>query len=354
MKEKLIIKNFGPIKNVELELGRFNVLIGDQGTGKSTAIKLLIAIINTNYREIFDISKDDDSIDESTLLFYEYLKIVGIRTYLKKETYIYFENSLIKFEYKSGKVILRNNYFNIEESINFNFSYIPSERMLVSTLSNSLFALLETESNLPILLTRFGNRFQSSKIKQNTFLFSKFIGVDYKYENGVDVIVLENGEKVLLTNASSGIQSVIPLLTVFNEVTNRENYNNLIGIEEPELNCFPETQKKLVCHFAERSKTSNSNIFLTTHSPYILTSLNNLMYAYQVGQKHKQETSKIIEEKYWVNPEEVSAYQLLTDGTCINILTSEEGMIESDKIDEVSRTLNEEFDKLMDIELVKQ
>ena len=70
-----------------------------------------------------------------------------------------------------------------------------------------------------------------------------------------------------------------------------------------------------------------------------------------VGQNHIEEVSKIIEEKYWVNPEDVSAYQLLTDGTAIDILDKEEGMIESDRIDEVSKTLNEEFDLLQNIEL---
>ena len=41
MKEKLIIKNFGPIKSVDLDLGKITVLIGDQATGKSTVAKVL-------------------------------------------------------------------------------------------------------------------------------------------------------------------------------------------------------------------------------------------------------------------------------------------------------------------------
>ncbi|HEX8677413.1 MAG TPA: AAA family ATPase, partial [Segetibacter sp.] len=44
MKEKLVIKNFGPIENVELELRRFNVLIGENSTGKSTVAKVLVSI----------------------------------------------------------------------------------------------------------------------------------------------------------------------------------------------------------------------------------------------------------------------------------------------------------------------
>ena len=41
MKEKLIIKNFGPLKSVDLDLGKITVLIGEQATGKSTMAKVL-------------------------------------------------------------------------------------------------------------------------------------------------------------------------------------------------------------------------------------------------------------------------------------------------------------------------
>ena len=40
LEEKLIIRNFGPISGVELNLRRVNVLIGDPGTGKSTVAKV--------------------------------------------------------------------------------------------------------------------------------------------------------------------------------------------------------------------------------------------------------------------------------------------------------------------------
>ena len=37
--QKLIIKDFGPLKNVELEISDFLVLIGPQASGKSTIAK---------------------------------------------------------------------------------------------------------------------------------------------------------------------------------------------------------------------------------------------------------------------------------------------------------------------------
>ena len=39
--QKLIIRNFGPLENVELEVKDFMVFIGPQATGKSTIAKLV-------------------------------------------------------------------------------------------------------------------------------------------------------------------------------------------------------------------------------------------------------------------------------------------------------------------------
>ncbi len=45
--EKIIIKNFGPIKDIELEIKDINVFIGSTSSGKSTVAKL-IAIFREN------------------------------------------------------------------------------------------------------------------------------------------------------------------------------------------------------------------------------------------------------------------------------------------------------------------
>ncbi len=39
--EKLIVKNFGPIKSAEIDLGRVTVFIGEQASGKSILAKLV-------------------------------------------------------------------------------------------------------------------------------------------------------------------------------------------------------------------------------------------------------------------------------------------------------------------------
>ena len=41
MKQKIIIKNFGPIEDVEMEIDDFTIFIGPQTSGKSTIANLL-------------------------------------------------------------------------------------------------------------------------------------------------------------------------------------------------------------------------------------------------------------------------------------------------------------------------
>ncbi len=91
-------------------------------------------------------------------------------------------------------------------------------------------------------------------------------------------------------------------------------------------------------------------MLIATHSPYVLSALNNLMNAFQSGSTDKQATEAIIPERYWLNPAEVSAYLLKPDGTCEDIIDYEEGMIKSGKIDEVSGILNKSFNELLNIQ----
>ena len=57
--EKLIVKNFGPIKHLEIEVKQFNVFIGTTASGKSTAAKLVA------------IFKDPGFLQDPTMLIFE-------------------------------------------------------------------------------------------------------------------------------------------------------------------------------------------------------------------------------------------------------------------------------------------
>lgn len=369
MGETLTIKNFGPIKDMTLKLRVVNILIGDQGTGKSTVAKIIVSIQNTFFRELFNLELNYDQ-NKETQLFLEYLKIVEILSFIQDNTEIYYDHPTFTFEYKNSNVIInRKRELTFHDSLRYDLNYIPAERSSITVLSNSLFALIETGTSLPRLFLRFGDKFLKARKDKTTLDYSEIIGVKFLYSGNNDLIELSSGKIIPFHESSSGIQSSITLLAVYDSMVSSlfsdENISFAtdflvpIIIEEPEISCFPNTQYKLLNHIISNliikneSEISYKNqLLITTHSPYVLTSINNIMYAYSVGQDHEKETNLIIDKKFWINPDDVSAYMLLTNGECEDIFDREEGLIKAEKIDSVSGFLNEQFDALLNIELV--
>lgn len=86
MKEKLIIKNFGPIRHIDLDLSRFNVLIGEQATGKSTVAKVLAVCRYYSYIRL------QLKIVGGLTNFAKGLEDWGLKEFLKDDSHIYYEN----------------------------------------------------------------------------------------------------------------------------------------------------------------------------------------------------------------------------------------------------------------------
>jgi len=356
---------------MSFDLKKINIFIGDQGTGKSTVAKVVVSIQNTYFRELFSLELNDNQ-NKETQLFVEYLKIVDIFSFIQADTEIFYDHPIFSFGYKGSNVtISRKKELTFQDDIRYDLlNYIPAERSSITVLSNSLYALIETGTSLPRLFLRFGDKFLKSRKAKTALDYNEIIGVKFLHKNENDFIELPSGKIIPLTESSSGIQSSLPLLAVYDNMVspdlNRENVslsNDFlvpIIIEEPEISCFPYTQNKVLKHIVSNLSIKihdkliyKNQLIITTHSPYILTSLNNLMYAYELGQKAAVEVNKIIDKKYWINPGDVSAYMLLTDGTCEDILDREEKLIKAEKIDGVSRVLNEEFEELSNLEFAR-
>lgn len=162
-------------------------------------------------------------------------------------------------------------------------------------------------------------------------------------------IILEDGKYVYLKNASSGQQESIRILQDAFIALNSDNKVFRI-IEEPEAHIFPEAQMCLLQLLAMMLNNQLENqLIITTHSPYVLTVINNLMYAYQVGKKNAEKVAAVVNKESWIDPKRVNAYMLTHEGA-ERIIDNEQGMIMAEKIDEVSSKLNEDFDTMLNIE----
>jgi len=372
--EKLIVKNFGPIKEAELELGKVTVFIGEQASGKSVLAKLVaickminvislpeekyftdsnifnfinehsfVKFTSKNYEWLY--SKDGMKLDIKNSHFKDLLDLyTKIYTQIKGPITIDSSN-----EQKLNFQLLLKELNNIGQeiiSINSYPNYIPTERILISLISNSLFTFNKENISLPVYLTDFGSRFERARLSLKK-LNIPILDISFSFRGNRTKINLPNGERVDLTEASSGFQSLIPMIFVIEETSERNN--QLFIIEEPELNLYPTTQKKLVEYLA--GKTDKNSLILTTHSPYILSSLDNLIQAGNVVKKHpelKDEVEKIIPAKYHLNYEDVKVY-FVADGTARLIMNEELQSIDVSELDVVSEDLNADFEKLLDL-----
>ena len=163
----------------------------------------------------------------------------------------------------------------------------------------------------------------------------------------------DNEHYVYLHNASSGQQEIIRILQdIF--VVIFEQQKALRIVEEPEAHLFPVAQKLVVELFALMINQNISNqLIITTHSPYVLTVVNNLLFAKRVIDKNNdknKDVSEIIDEAFHLDPNNFSAYSLGNANIyCESIFNERTGLIKQSYLDAVSEMLSSDFNNLYTI-----
>lgn len=232
--------------------------------------------------------------------------------------------------------------------------FVPASRSLVNIVTENLFWM--TDNNIDFLLNRFGrlyfNQLKEITANQSYSCPQMHSVIKGNLEKNNDIYSInEQGRSTSIFNASSGQQSTIPILVAL-EAAQKSNGKYLF-IEEPEAHIFPDAQSKLIRYIAETQKQTNADITLTTHSPYLLTTVNTLIYANSVASQSEEKAAKvreIIPESEWLKAEDVAAYMVNEDGTVESIFDDEEGLIIADSIDDISDVIGNKYNQLLDIE----
>lgn len=179
-------------------------------------------------------------------------------------------------------------------------------------------------------------------------LIKNILKGDYSHDSSGEKIIHENGQYVYLDDASSGQQEAIRILQDLFIAIYSDNKVFRV-IEEPEAHLFPDAQMNLVYLFSLLLNDKPQNqLLITTHSPYILTIINNLMFAQVVGSQKRDAVNEIISDKFWQKPENVACY-ILQNGESEDIIDYEMSMIKAEKIDGVSTILRVQFDQIMNL-----
>ena len=110
--ERLILKNFGPIPELDIELKKINLFIGEQGVGKSTIAKVLTCVRDLTL--LLNILSRAPHIEDKSVM--QILQIHGIHEYFNTDSYIeYTDNDGIILQYINGKFSLSHSSWDNEK-----------------------------------------------------------------------------------------------------------------------------------------------------------------------------------------------------------------------------------------------
>jgi AAA15 family ATPase/GTPase len=415
---RIVIHNFGPIKEADIETKRYTVFIGQTSTGKSVAAKL-ISIANDSD---FMMLKDGDYVGFCKLLarycidfvFYEDTEIrisndqmscvirkdiitfdvkqgspLSIFRYMEIENAEQFKNDFKEvfddlFNGRENDIVkkFRNNLdedtiqaldrwdkidFNKLSSYQRNMVYltirhalltanspvyIPAERILISIFTNSIFSLLQSGPSIPESIKRFGSLYERAKAKEKQ-LNIDFMNIIVSFSKEQDTIhVGSDNIDIDFSQASSGMQSIIPMWSVFCNAL--DDLRPTIVIEEPELNLFPTLQVALVSKMVERMNSSRSNLVITTHSPYILSVFDNLIYAKDVydraDDERKEKVAALVNPNAMISYDDIAAYNFDDHGVVTFINDSETRSTGAYALDAASNETANVFNELLAID----
>ena len=401
----LTIKNIGPLANVDISLNRINLIIGPQSTGKSCILKIASfcawlekAIELNQTEEVFLIR---EAIDIRLIAFHNMQDYFGEESFFAYETdtmrfSFSFKTNKKSFEWKEGRWDYKRS----------KIAYLVAERNVLSVVPN-WYEIHFPNNSLRYFLIEWKNAKNFMKSLPNGLSILN-TGINYEYDKNkdTDLIRLEDGKELNLQNASSGLQSLIPLYVYVNYVTDgifdmdmqsvkdqdittnlffqlknihpdggyiyidgsriavaAQELNEIVDrftkydhsdiyLEEPEENLFPETQYDLVNWLAELLNGERKHsLFIATHSPYIMSAFNNLIQAGDIiedSPEKRAEVEEIIGGNRAINYDDVAAFAI-SDGRVHSIKDDELRLISPSELDTASDNISNVFNQLLQL-----
>ena len=393
MNERLIVKSFGPVKDLDVIFKKVTLFIGDQGTGKSCVAKLFSMFKWTE--KVLSQKKYKLSYFEQYNRFQKMLcKYHRIESFVNESSYIKFEGDLYDFLYENGNFSVTDKNHEIKGISKV--MYVPAERSIVSVAENKSKLLKELPDSSETFSDEFVN---AKKFFQNGYNLP-FEGLRFEYDSLNDAGWIHGVDyKVRLINASSGIQSSLPMCIVSeylsSKISDKEEvklskeekdklekrvaeimqneeysdsikdmmirqlsyanrYNQLINIvEEPELNLFPRSQMEVLFSLISNNASAEENMLVfTTHSPYSLAIINTMIMgakAYtNATEEQRGQIEAILPVKYQINENEIAAYRLSSSDECYcqSVINEKTGLVSKNELDSASDEIMRVFNSL--------
>lgn len=213
--KSLTIKNIGAIKEVSIELNKINVIMGPQSSGKSTICK--IASYCKWVEKKICLSQSPGSYLSQVFFEERLVKFHKLEGYFSENSYIRYETDIliVVYDAKNGNQVELKDPCGYQRS---KVAYIPAERNIVSVINN-WFEVRFKETNIRSFMIDWDDS-RKNYSKSNPL---SIINFDMKYyfddTTGKDLVVIDSGKSLELTDTSSGLQSLIPLLVLVDYLT---------------------------------------------------------------------------------------------------------------------------------------
>lgn len=416
MTERLIIRHFAGLQDLTLELGRITIFIGPQASGKSVCAKclywfksflpeLLEAARSGDDKRTFDsnfIGRFKEyfpglwRISKGMLLRYElndcFIQLDTAQGKLKL-TYSELFREVAKINrqealgaYSAGyrsnsylweslRLVAANDALSDEvgNAMNVAQSFILAGRSFFSALKGATLTFLAQSPVTDPFLREFLALYELarrhylnndlSRHKELNRLTQHIIKGSIKVEGNDDIIISADGRRSTLAYASSGQQEAFALLLILlDSVFEKEHESTHDGsrdphtlyIEEPEAHLFSESQRAMAQLMASvlNNRPESLQLVITTHSPYLLASFNNLVYAHQLAETLRDQPaalkklSQLVPQSQHLPLVDFRVYGF-ENGSVRSLIDHETGLLSADLLDSASDVISEQFSELM-------
>ncbi len=397
---KIRIQNFGPIKKNEqwIEVGKVTLLIGNQGSGKSTIAKLVSTFAWIEKA----LTRGDHEVkffERKSKFKNTYLAYHRIQNYITPDTDIEYIGDSYAFRFRDN--MLSIDHLQQPDTIELpQIMYVPAERNFLTYIES--FKELKVVSPA---LREFKDEYKNAQksIKGNYELPIEGASLEYDRQNDI-LHIRGNDYKLRISEAASGYQSLVPLYIVSmnlaksilhrsanNDMTEEERvrYKKLIAeiydnkklsedqrrsainalsdrfaktyfvniVEEPEQNLFPTSQWEMLKSLLEINNMSRGNkLIITTHSPYIINYLTLFVKVHnflneRTSNAIKEQINSIVPVSSKIDPETLYVYELDEKNGTYSRLETYKGMPSDENyLNAGLADSNDKFAQLLDLE----
>lgn len=405
---KIKIKNFGPIREGYqsddgwMDIKKVTLFIGNQGSGKSVVAKL-ISTFTWIEKALTRGDYDKRYFERKNKLKNQYLTYHRLENYFPKP-----DNAVIDYRGESYNMLYENGNLTITDANNGSYSlpqimYVPADRNFMANVRTPK-ALKQISPSLSEMVTEMINAGQAMKspmllpVNEETY-------VEYNKLN--DIFYIKGKDyRIKLTEASSGFQSIVPLLLVswylsdsvqkqsanakelltseqrerfrkrFKEINDNPNLTDELKrialselgkeftktafiniVEEPEQNLYPSSQRGMLNSLTAFNNINRGNkLVMTTHSPYLINYLTIAVKAHLLKDKVRtpeleKKFHDIIPKNSTIHPDDLVIYELNEkDGTIIRLMDYNGLPSDENYLNQQLAESNELFAQLLEIQ----